>query len=247
MQAIILAAGKGTRLKDKTKNIPKALVPINGIPLIIRMLDILTKYNIEEIIIVVGYIKEKIKDIIGNNYKNLKITYVDNNIYESSNNIYSLFITKDYIKNDCLLLECDLYFSKKIIDSIIKKDADCSILVSKYNEKTMNGTVITFDENYNVNNLIVKSKQKEDFNYDDKYKTVNIYKFSKDFFLNKYIPNIETYIKTESMNSYYELVLGGLVYYDNNNIKAVVVDENLWREIDDEHDLKIAEGTKWNE
>lgn len=247
MQAIILAAGKGTRLKDKTKNIPKALVPINGIPLIIRMLDILTKYNIEEIIIVVGYLKEKIKDIIGNNYKNLKITYVDNNIYESSNNIYSLFITKDYIKNDCLLLECDLYFSKKIIDSIIKKDADCSILVSKYNEKTMNGTVITFDKNNNVNNLIVKSKQKEDFNYDDKYKTVNIYKFSKDFFLNKYIPNIETYIKTESMNSYYELVLGGLVYYDNNNIKAVVVDENLWREIDDEHDLKIAEGTKWNE
>lgn len=247
MQAIILAAGKGTRLKDKTKNIPKALVPINGIPLIIRMLDILSKYNIEEIIIVVGYLKEKIKDAIGNNYKKLKITYVDNNIYESSNNIYSLFITKDYIKNDCLLLECDLYFSKKIIDSIIKKNTDCSILVSKYNEKTMNGTVITFDENYNVNNLIVKSKQKEDFNYDDKYKTVNIYKFSKDFFLNKYIPNIETYIKTESMNSYYELVLGGLVYYDNNNIKAVVVDENLWREIDDEHDLKIAEGTKWNE
>ena len=160
---------------------------------------------------------------------------------------YSLFITKDYIKNDCLLLECDLYFSKKIIDSIIKKNTDCSILVSKYNEKTMNGTVITFDKNNNVNNLIVKSKQKEDFNYDDKYKTVNIYKFSKDFFLNKYIPNIETYIKTESMNSYYELVLGGLVYYGNNNIKAVVVNENLWREIDDKRDLKIAEKTKWNE
>ena len=111
----------------------------------------------------------------------------------------------------------------------------------------MNGTVITFDKNNNVNNLIVKSKQKEDFNYDDKYKTVNIYKFSKDFFLNKYIPNIETYIKTESMNSYYELVLGGLVYYGNNNIKAVVVNENLWREIDDKRDLKIAEKTKWNE
>ena len=51
----------------------------------------------------------------------------------------------------------------------------------------------------------------------------------------------------ESLNSYYELVLGALIYYNNDNIKAIVVDENLWREIDDENDLIIAEETKWND
>ena len=247
MQAIILAAGKGSRLKEKTETLPKALVLINGVPLIIRTLNILTNYEIDEVIIVVGYLKEKIKEAIGNNYKGLKITYVDNDIYESSNNIYSLFLTKDYIKDDCLLLECDLYFSKKIIDCIIDQNSDCGVMVSKYNGKTMNGTVITFDDSNNVTELIVKSKQNNGFDYSDKYKTVNIYKFSKTFFLKKYIPNIDVYIKTESINSYYEVVLGGLIYYNNSNIKAVVVDENLWREVDDKNDLKIAEGTKWDE
>lgn len=247
MQAIILAAGKGSRLKDKTVDTPKALISVNGTPLLIRTLNILAEYEIEEVIIVVGYLKEKIKQEIGNKYKNIKITFVDNDKYDCSNNIYSLYLTKDYINEDCLLIECDLYFSKKIISSIINQKADCSIMVSKYNKDTMNGTVITFNASGDVTDLIVKSKQEKIFNYSNKYKTVNIYKFSKDFFLKKYIPNIATYTQTESMNSYYELVLGGLIYYNNSNIKAVVVDESLWREIDDENDLKIAEGTKWDE
>ncbi len=247
MQAIILAAGMGTRLKDKTMNIPKALLPVNGIPLIINSLNILSIKNISEVIIVVGYLKEKIKETIGNEYKGMKITYVENDIYDKTNNIYSLYLTKNYVKEDFLLLECDLYFPNKLIDYIINLNNDCSILVSKYNFKTMNGTVIIFDKDYNVTELFVKSKQNNGFSYDDKYKTVNIYKFKKEFFLKKYIPQIKTYMDVESLNSYYELVLGALIYYNNDNIKAIVVDENLWREIDDENDLIIAEETKWND
>ena len=197
MQAIILAAGKGSRLKDKTVDTPKALISVNGTPLLIRTLNILAEYEIEEVIIVVGYLKEKIKQEIGNKYKNIKITFVDNDKYDCSNNIYSLYLTKDYINEDCLLIECDLYFSKKIISSIINQKADCSIMVSKYNKDTMNGTVITFNASGDVTDLIVKSKQEKIFNYSNKYKTVNIYKFSKDFFLKKYIPNIATYTQTE--------------------------------------------------
>ncbi len=245
MQAIILAAGMGSRLKDKTKDIPKALVSINGTPLIINTLNILSNFNISEVIIVVGYLKEKIKSFIGNSYNNMKITYVDNDLYKESNNIYSLYLTKNYIKEDTLLLECDLYFQKKIIDRIINEKSDCNIMVSKYNPKTMNGTVVELDHNSNVKGLIVKSRQNKNFNYDDKYKTVNIYKFSKDFFLKKYIPAIDLYIKTESMNSYYEFVLGALIYYNNDAFKAIIVDEELWREVDDEKDLEIAERTTW--
>ncbi len=245
MQAIILAAGMGSRLKDKTKAIPKALVPINGTPLIINTLNILSHYNISEVIIVVGYLKEKIKSYVGNSYCNMKITYVDNDLYKNSNNIYSLFLTKDYVKEAVLLLECDLYFPKKLIDKIINEKSDCNIMVSKYNPETMNGTVIEIDNNNNVKGLIAKNRQDKDFKYDDKYKTVNIYKFSKEFFLKKYIPAINLYIKTESMNSYYEFVLGALIYYNNDNFKAIIVDEGLWREVDDEKDLEIAERTTW--
>ena len=245
MQAIILAAGMGSRLKEKTKETPKALIPINGTPLIVNTLNILSQYNISEVIIVVGYLKEKIKLYLGTSYNNMKITYIDNNLFKESNNIYSLFLTKDYIKDDILLLECDLYFPKKLLEKIVNEKATCNILVSKYNSKTMNGTVVKIDNNNNVSELIIKSKQNEKFQYDDKYKTVNIYKFSKDFFLKKYIPTIDLYIKTESMNSYYELVLGALIYYGNDEFKAIIVDENLWREIDDAKDLEIAERTTW--
>lgn len=247
MQAIILAAGMGSRLKDKTANIPKALVPINGVPLIINSLNILSSYEISEVIIVIGYLKDKIKDAIGNEYRGMKIIYVENDIYNKTNNIYSLYLTKDFVNDDVLLLECDLYFPNKLIDYIINEDNDCSILVSKYNNKTMNGTVITFNNDYHVNELFVKNKQNNNFSYIDKYKTVNIYKFSRDFFLKKYIPQMEVYMNIESMNSYYELVLGALIYYNNDNIKAIVVSENLWREVDDEKDLVIAKETKWHE
>lgn len=247
MQAIILAAGMGSRLKNKTANIPKALVPINGVPLIINSLNILSSYEISEVIIVIGYLKDKIKNTIGNEYKGMKITYVENDIYDKTNNIYSLYLTKDFVNDDILLLECDLYFPNKLIDFIINEDHDCSIMVSKYNKKTMNGTVITFDNDYQVNELFVKNKQNNNFSYIDKYKTVNIYKFRKDFFLKKYIPQMEVYMNIESMNSYYELVLGALIYYNNDNIKAIVVSENLWREVDDEKDLAIAKETKWDE
>ncbi len=246
MQAIILAAGMGTRLKNKTFDIPKALVPINGVPLIINSLNVLATYNIFEVIIVVGYLKDKIINTIGNEYKGMKITYVENGIFDKTNNIYSLFLTKNVVNDDVLLLECDLYFPNKLIDYIINEENDCSIMVSKYNENTMNGTVITFDDNFNVTELFVKSKQINNFSYENKFKTVNIYKFSRDFFLKKYFPEIEVYINTASKNSYYELVLGALIYYNNDNIKAIVVDENLWREVDDEKDLAFAEETMWN-
>ena len=245
MQAIILAAGMGSRLKEKTEEIPKALIPINGTPLIINTLNILSNYNISEVIIVVGYLKEKIKSYLGTSYNNMKITYVDNNLYKKSNNIYSLFLTRDYIKEDILLLECDIYFSKKLLEKIVNEEAACNIMVSKYNSKTMNGTVVKIDDNKNVKELIVKNKQDKNFKYNDKYKTVNIYKFSKDFFLKKFIPTIDLYIKTESMNSYYEFVLGALIYYGNDEFKAVIVDEKLWREVDDKNDLEIAERTIW--
>jgi choline kinase len=240
LQAIILAAGMGSRLGDYTKNIPKAMITVHDKPLLFYTLDYLAQNNISEVIIVVGYLKNLIINSVGYRFKNMKITYVENDIYYDTNNIYSLYLTKDKVNDDVLLLECDLYYKKDIIDLMVNSCGDCNILVSPYNSKNMNGSVVKIDKNNNVKELIVKKNQYDDFDYSDVFKTVNIYKFSKDFFLRKYIPIMDYYIKNYSKNSYYELVLGALIYFSNDNFKAIVIDESNWKEIDDEKDFEIA-------
>lgn len=241
MQALILAAGFGKRLQPLTNKIPKSLVEVNGTPLLINALNQLSNRNINEVIIVVGHKKEMIKEKIGSTYKNMKITYVENNLYNETNNVYSFYLAKEYIKEDLIMLECDLFYRRNLIDTILEGQAECNILVSKFDKETMNGTVIQIDDEKNAKALILKKNQDEKFDYSDKRKTVNIYTFKKEFIVNHFLPAIENYVKTESVNSYYELVLGSLIYFENHNIKVIEIDKSEWCEIDDEKDLKIAE------
>lgn len=241
MQAIILAAGYGKRLQPITNEIPKSLVEVNGIPLIINALDQLSVHDINEVIIVTGHMKNKIISRVGHNYRDMRITYVENPLYGQTNNVYSLFLAMNYISEDILLLECDLFYNRNLISAInINNGSDCNILVSKYNTKTMDGTVVECDEDYRVKSLIISRDQGEDYDYSNKYKTVNVYKFSYDFIKNKFMPAIDLYIRTQSVNSYYELVLGTLIYYGNSDIKMINIDESEWCEIDDINDLELA-------
>lgn len=241
MQAIILAAGYGSRLKPLTDKAPKALTEVNGVPLLVNALKLLAKNHITETIIVVGYMKEKIVEKIGYKVNDMKITYVENNRFDTSNNIFSLYLAKEYIKEDILLLEADLYYNDELIKTILKGQEECNILVSKYNEKTMDGTIICCDRENNVKLLLTKKQQNQLLIYPNQYKTVNVYKFKKEFITNIFLPQIELYIKTQSMESYYELVLGAIIYFGNNKVKVIVIDEKEWAEIDDVKDLAIAE------
>ena len=82
MQAIILAAGMGRRLKELTKDNTKCMVKVNGVPLIDRLLNQLSKLDLNRVIIVVGYEGQKLIDHIGNRYSDtLNIEYVNNPIY----------------------------------------------------------------------------------------------------------------------------------------------------------------------
>lgn len=241
MQAIILAAGYGSRLKPLTDKEPKALTEVNGVPLLVNALNLLAKNHITETIIVVGYMKEKIIRKIGYEVNGMKITYVENNRFDTSNNIFSFYLAKEYIKEDVLLLEGDLYYNDELIKTIIEEEEDCNILVSKYNEKTMDGTIICCDEENNVKLLLTKKQQNQFSIYPNQFKTVNVYKFKKEFITNIFLPQIELYIKTQNMESYYELVLGAIIYFGNNTVKIVIIDESQWAEIDDINDLALAE------
>lgn len=241
MQAIILAAGFGSRLRPLTDKMPKSLTEINGTPLLVNALTHLSSCGIDETIIVVGHMREKIIEQVGFKFNNMKITYVENSLYRETNNVYSLFLCKEYINDDVILMECDLFYREKLIKTILNGTSACDILVSKYNEKTMDGTVISCDTDNRVQQLIVKKQQTNGFNFQGLFKTVNVYRFSRDFILNKYFPALALYVNTQSCNSYYELVLGGLIYFGNENIKAVFIDESEWAEVDSIEDLEAAE------
>ncbi len=240
MQAIILAAGMGRRLGELTSHNTKCMVSVNGQTLIDRMLKQLSTLNLKRIIVVIGYEGEKLKKFIGNRYDNLNIKYVENPIYDKTNNIYSLALASDLLQeDDTLLVESDLIFDDNLFRLVTDDPNPNVALVAKY-QSWMDGTMVKIDEDRNIVNFVPKKA----FNYaeaDQYYKTVNIYKFSKDFSRNKYIPFINAYCKALGPNEYYEQVLQVIVSLDKSNIKALPINDEKWYEIDDVQDLDIAE------
>jgi histidinol-phosphate/aromatic aminotransferase/cobyric acid decarboxylase-like protein/choline kinase len=241
MQAIILAAGMGKRLGEYTKNNTKCMVPVNGVRLIDRMLTQLSTLNLNRVVIVVGYEGAKLIEHIGDRYDDkLKIEYVHNPIYDKTNNIYSLALAKQQMEeDDTLLLESDLIFDDEMLDLIINNPSPNLALVAKY-ETWMDGTMVRIDDENNIINFVTKDA----FRYEDVdkyYKTVNIYKFSKEFSKTKYVPFLEAYSRAVGNNEYYENVLRIITFLNNKDLKALPTNDEKWYEIDDKQDLDIAE------
>jgi len=241
MQAIILAAGNGSRLRPATDSIPKVMVKVCGKTIIERSLDCLAEIKkIKEVIIVVGYRAEKIKEYIGKSYKGMKINYVLSKDYASTNNIYSLWLAKDYVKDDVILLEGDVIFDKEMLEPILDSTHANLVLVAKYN-KSIPGTVITMDINTNkVKSFIGSKDQEKAKNYFmDKYKTINIYLFKKHFFKKSFMPKLESYMNSHGKKVYYETALGSLTC-SGVDIYAHLIENIKWYEVDNNTDLKNA-------
>ena len=240
MQAIILAAGMGKRLKELTQNNTKCMVKVNGVSLIDRMLHQIDKKNLSRIIIVVGYEGQKLIDYIATLDVKTPIEYIDNPIYDKTNNIYSLALAKDWLcRDDTLLFESDLIFEDSVIETLLNDSRDTLALVDKY-ESWMDGTCIKIGEDDAIEAFIPGKK----FRYEDAdkyYKTVNIYKFSKHFSQTHYVPFLTAYQSALGKNEYYEQVLRVITMLDDPEIKAKRLDGQKWYEIDDIQDLDIAE------
>jgi histidinol-phosphate/aromatic aminotransferase/cobyric acid decarboxylase-like protein/CTP:phosphocholine cytidylyltransferase-like protein len=245
MQAIILAAGMGRRLGDYTKDNTKCMVPVNGVRLIDRLLGQLAKQQLNRVIVVVGYKGKELREYIASQYgqkltANCQLQFAENPIYDKTNNIYSLALVKDKLQeDDTLLIESDLIFSDRIIPMIVDNPYPNLALVAKY-ETWMDGTMVRLDDDQNIVNFI--SKDAFDYNeVDSYYKTVNIYKLSKIFSQQKYVPFLDAYTKAVGNNEYYENVLRIISLLNNHDMKALPIGNEKWYEIDDKQDLDIAE------
>lgn len=240
MQAIILAAGMGKRLKELTANNTKCMVKVNGITLIERMLRQLDALKLDRIVIVVGYEGEKLTQYVNALSIATPVVFVDNPVYDKTNNIYSLSLAKEFLlQDDTLLLESDLIFEDAVLHKLLDDPRQTLALVDKY-ESWMDGTVVTLDADDNILSFVPGSK----FNFDDipgYYKTVNIYKFSKYFSQTHYVPFLEAYTRALGNNEYYEQVLKVITLLEKPDIWALRLSGEAWYEIDDIQDLDIAQ------
>lgn len=240
MQAVILAAGKGSRLKDKTKNIVKCMVEVNGESMISRVLSQLDNLNLHRIIVVDGYLKEVLENYILTLKVKTPIEFISNDRYDSTNNIYSVFLAKEkFCEEETILIESDLIFNDSLIPRMINSEAPNIAAVSKF-QSWMDGTVIRKDQNDNILSFV--GKDNFDFSQQNTYyKTVNIYKFSENFSRKIYFPYLEAQMEAFGLNEYYETALRTVTTIDSSLIKALDIEDEVWYEIDDVQDLDIAE------
>jgi histidinol-phosphate/aromatic aminotransferase/cobyric acid decarboxylase-like protein/CTP:phosphocholine cytidylyltransferase-like protein len=221
------------------------MVPVNGVRLIDRLLGQLAKQNLQRVVIVVGYKGKELREYITSQYgkqltANCQLQFAENPVYDKTNNIYSLALVKDKLQeDDTLLIESDLIFGDRMIPMIVDNAYPNLALVAKY-ETWMDGTMVRLDDEQNIVNFI--SKDAFDYNdVDSYYKTVNIYKLSKQFSEQKYVPFLDAYTKAVGNNEYYENVLRIISLLNNHDMKALPIGQEKWYEIDDKQDLDIAE------
>ena len=244
MQALMLAAGMGKRLGKYTQGNTKCMLKIQGKTLIERAIEACLEAGIKKFILVVGYKGDNLKKYLleectNPNVKKMKLEFIDNDIYDKTNNIFSLYLGKDkLVEDDTILLESDLIYDYDLIKRLVKNKEPNLVSVAKY-EQWMDGTVIKIGANNSVSEFI--EKKNFDFNeLDNYYKTVNVYKLSKDFSKKEFIPFLDAYIKAYGENEYYELVLKIIAHLSRSRLKALDVSDITWYEIDDAQDLDIA-------
>lgn len=233
----------GRRLGEYTRNNTKCMVEVNGQKLIDRLLLQLQKLNFSRIIIVVGYKGKELQAHVQASpfpSQGEEIDFVENPVYDKTNNIYSLSLVKEQLaQDDTLLIESDLILSDRLLPMLVEAPEQNVALVAKY-ESWMDGTMVSIDDDRNIVNFITKDA----FNYNDTdkyYKTVNVYKFSREFAQQKYVPFLDAYTKAVGNNEYYENVLRILSLLNSHDMKALPIGHERWYEIDDKQDLDIAE------
>lgn len=239
MQALMLAAGMGRRMGKYTEAMTKCMIEVGGRTLLQRAVEALKEAGVTKFVMVVGWECDKLTNYIRNNISGMEFEFVYNGDYASTNNIYSLYLARDYLmQDDTILLESDLVYDKSLLKAIIDDPRANLVAVAKY-EHWMDGTVTTLDQDGNILEFI----EKKNFHFDDiagYYKTVNIHKFSREFSTRQYVPFLEAYIKAYGKNQYYELVLKALAHLSHAQLQAFILKDVAWYEIDDAADLEIA-------
>jgi choline kinase len=229
MDAVILAAGRGTRMQNITKENPKCLIAIGKKTILEKQIESLLTTNIEKIYVVIGYKAKKIKKKI----KNVEnVEFIENKDFATTDNIYSLYLTYDKIKGkEFVLLNGDAIFEERIINKLLSKEGlDATPIDSDYYDLE---ELKVREKNNIILEILPKNVSKELSNGS----TIGIFKFSskgsKIFF-----DEIEKLVNEGVKNKWFEHALNKIL----NKIEMHKIDISglKWIEIDDIGDIKKA-------
>jgi histidinol-phosphate/aromatic aminotransferase/cobyric acid decarboxylase-like protein/choline kinase len=240
MQAVILAAGFGNRMRPLTDNRHKTMLDIGDRTLLERMVDELCQHDVERLVIVTGYRDEDIRSFLDARYPALERVYVHNDAYRTTNNVHSLALAASVMRfdHDILLIECDLVFEPAVLARLVKSPHPNVALVDRW-RTGLDGTVVTVEDGI-VTSVVPPHLQGLSFDLTSAFKTLNMYKFDASFFETIFKPLLEVYAKSIDQNCYYELLLGMLIYMRSARVHAEILDGERWAEIDDANDLEGA-------
>lgn len=231
--ALLLAAGTGSRLQPFTDAIPKCLVEINGIPIIERLIDNLCDNDFKRLVIVVGYMDHRIRRFVNEYTGDLNIELIFNPVFQTTNNIYSLWLARNQIRESFLLVESDIVFEPIHLEGLLYPNKAALSPLQPW----MNGTTITIDS---LNRVQSFNMGGNGYREGADYKTVNMYSFSSSTW-RKVIERLELYISSGKVNEYYEVVFKEMIADGSLSMDAVFFDPDSWYEIDTPADLKNAE------
>ncbi len=239
MQALMLAAGLGSRMGRAAQALPKCLIEVGGATLLQRAVAALRLAGISRCVLVVGYQADAITRYATENFADMTFTFIRNDEYATTNNVYSLWLAREaLLQDDTLLLESDLIYEPELLRTLVNAKETELAAVAPY-EQWMDGTVTTLAAGGDIVSFIGKNEFSiaQAAGY---YKTINIYKFGKAFLAGRFVPALEAFVALRGKSAFYEMVLKELVAA-RVSLKAYVAQNLKWYEIDDGQDWEIAD------
>ncbi len=230
--ALLLVAGMGSRLRPFTFDAPKCLTEVGGLPILERLVRNLRAQGIERLVVVIGHMGTQIRNFLDSRAGDMQVDYIYSPDYRTTNNIYSLWLAREQIKEPFLLVESDLVFDASMLTEMLRPD---KIAVSPI-RPWMNGTTVTVSPGQRVMAFHAKGVEGDI----PHYKTVNIYSLSPPSW-DEVIKRMSHYISEGRVNEYYEAVFADMVADGMLSFEAVFFDPHNWYEIDTIADLREAE------
>lgn len=234
-QAVLLAAGTGSRLLPLTADRPKCMVEVAGRAIVDTLLDALHDLGIEEVVVVTGYKEESLRDYLEAK-GGFRWRFIHNERYATTNNILSLQVARDAIKAPFLLVESDIYLQRGVLEPLRKVD---QILVAPYTSE-MDGTGITMGEGGAVEEMVIRAHLHRPDDLPKMHKTVNFYSFS-DTTWQTYRAALDRWVAEERLDQYYEAVLAELINNKRVSMQGADIGPDGWAEVDDAKDLAALE------
>lgn len=231
MKAVILVAGRGTRLGALTEDTPKCLLKVGNQTILERMLKQLHAGGIKDVVLVVGFKKEKIQEEINRLSLPLNVTYIENKIYDKTNTIYSVWLVKEEVKKGFILINGDVVAEEYLLRELIKHPGK-SVLTIDNVKKLGEEEVKIYLENSKITQIGKKLDPPSSYG-----ESIGVQKISKED-AKIIFDEIKKFVDREEIKTFYESAFNNIL--NKVNFEILRTDGRKWTEVDFVQDYEEA-------